>query len=139
MKTFGGEEEDRTPDLCIANAALSQLSYFPKSLPTSLNKRREGAKLYVARAGRSNGPSAPLATLGAEGGPMANTDRNRVEQMEHEYNARASIPDHPQIFARWAEQGAQARRRRAGLIDVPYGDDEGERLDVFPTVNRSSP
>ena len=26
----GGEEEDRTPDLCIANAALSQLSYFPE-------------------------------------------------------------------------------------------------------------
>lgn len=25
----GGEEEDRTPDLCIANAALSQLSYVP--------------------------------------------------------------------------------------------------------------
>ena len=27
---FGGDEEDRTPDLCIANAALSQLSYTPK-------------------------------------------------------------------------------------------------------------
>ena len=26
---IGGAEEDRTPDLCIANAALSQLSYFP--------------------------------------------------------------------------------------------------------------
>jgi hypothetical protein len=26
---IGGEEEDRTPDLRIANAALSQLSYFP--------------------------------------------------------------------------------------------------------------
>ena len=25
----GGEEEDRTPDLRIANATLSQLSYFP--------------------------------------------------------------------------------------------------------------
>ena len=25
----GGPEEDRTPDLCIANAALSQLSYGP--------------------------------------------------------------------------------------------------------------
>ena len=25
----GGAEEDRTPDLCIANAALSQLSYRP--------------------------------------------------------------------------------------------------------------
>jgi glucoamylase len=28
-KHFGGAEEDRTPDLCIANAALSQLSYHP--------------------------------------------------------------------------------------------------------------
>ena len=26
----GGDEEDRTPDLCIANAALSQLSYTPE-------------------------------------------------------------------------------------------------------------
>ena len=26
---IGGAEEDRTPDLCIANAALSQLSYGP--------------------------------------------------------------------------------------------------------------
>ena len=30
LKLFGGEEEDRTPDLCIANAALSQLSYPPQ-------------------------------------------------------------------------------------------------------------
>ena len=28
--SVGGEEEDRTPDLRIANAALSQLSYFPE-------------------------------------------------------------------------------------------------------------
>lgn len=26
---YGGPKEDRTPDLCIANAALSQLSYRP--------------------------------------------------------------------------------------------------------------
>jgi arylformamidase len=56
-----------------------------------------------------------------------------TELMEREYNARASIPEHPQIFARWAEQGSAARRRRAGLIDLPYGNDQGERLDFFPT------
>ena len=28
-KGDGGPKEDRTPDLCIANAALSQLSYRP--------------------------------------------------------------------------------------------------------------
>ena len=27
---FGGDEEDRTPDLRIANATLSQLSYAPR-------------------------------------------------------------------------------------------------------------
>jgi arylformamidase len=70
---------------------------------------------------------------------MASSTAPNVESMEREYNARASIPDHPQIFARWAEQGAQVRRRRAGLIDMPYGDDDGERLDFFPTVHRTSP
>jgi hypothetical protein len=29
--SLGGAEEDRTPDLRIANATLSQLSYRPKS------------------------------------------------------------------------------------------------------------
>jgi hypothetical protein len=28
---LGGDEEDRTPDLRIANATLSQLSYAPNS------------------------------------------------------------------------------------------------------------
>lgn len=65
--------------------------------------------------------------------------RYTAEFCEREYNARASIPEHPQIFARWAEQGALTRRRRAGLIDMPYGDDPGERLDFFPAMQRSSP
>ena len=29
LKRVGGDEEDRTPGLGIANAALSQLSYIP--------------------------------------------------------------------------------------------------------------
>ena len=31
-RVVGGEEEDRTPDLRIANAALSQLSYPPNNV-----------------------------------------------------------------------------------------------------------
>jgi hypothetical protein len=37
----GGEEEDRTPDLCIANAALSQLSYFPRDVAARALAARE--------------------------------------------------------------------------------------------------
>ena len=36
---FGGEEEDRTRDLRIANAALSQLSYPPQRRRDSISYR----------------------------------------------------------------------------------------------------
>ncbi len=88
----------------------------------------------MAPRGRSNGRAVRLATLPA----MPSTATNPAA-LEREYNARAAIPDHPQIFARWAEQGAMTRRRRAGLIDMPYGDDPGERLDFFPAMQRNSP
>lgn len=29
FNVFGGDERDRTVDLCVANASLSQLSYIP--------------------------------------------------------------------------------------------------------------
>jgi hypothetical protein len=34
--SFGGDEGDRTPDLCNAIAALSQLSYVPGSNATGI-------------------------------------------------------------------------------------------------------
>jgi arylformamidase len=58
---------------------------------------------------------------------------------EREYNARAAIPEHPRIFARWSEQGAMARRRRACLIDIPFGETPPERLDYFPTRQDAAP
>jgi arylformamidase len=58
---------------------------------------------------------------------------------EREYNARAAIPEHPQIFARWAEQGALTRRLRACLIDLPFGETPAERLDYFPTRQDAAP
>ena len=46
---IGGDEGDRTPDLCIANAALSQLSYTPElSSKNAVNVRFEEA--YFAQA-----------------------------------------------------------------------------------------
>ncbi len=56
-----------------------------------------------------------------------------VEFCDREYNARAAIPDHPQIFARWSEQAAASRRLRACLVDLAYGDRGAERLDYFST------
>jgi arylformamidase len=58
---------------------------------------------------------------------------------EREYNARLAIPDHPQIFARWAEQAAATRKLRACLIDLAYGDTGAQRLDLFPARADGAP
>ena len=58
---------------------------------------------------------------------------------DREYNVRAALPEHPQIFAGWAERGAHTRRLRACLCDLPYGETPDERLDYFPTQRESAP
>ena len=39
---YGGDEGDRTPDLSVANAALSQLSYIPTLVLMGLQKAALG-------------------------------------------------------------------------------------------------
>jgi arylformamidase len=62
-----------------------------------------------------------------------------ADYYSEQYNARASIPEHPYIFTRWVEQSAQVRRRHAGLFDLMYGESAGERLDLFPTRVTNAP
>src|SRR5882757_2481910 len=61
------------------------------------------------------------------------------EFCEREYNLRARVPDHPAIFARWSMQAAATRRLHACLLDLPYGEEPAERLDVFPAREEPSP
>lgn len=56
-----------------------------------------------------------------------------------QYNNRARIPEHPEIFARWEKASTLTRDRSACEIDVPYGDDESEKLDVFMTPRPDAP
>ena len=48
------------------------------------------------------------------------------------YNNRALVPDHPAYFQRWAAESAAVRAAPACRIDLRYGQEEGETLDVFP-------
>ena len=73
-------------------------------------------------------------------------DRHVDQQAEHDrqfysrqYNARASIPDHPQIFTRWQHDSALVRRTHAGLLDLPFGSLPGERLDFYPANTPNAP
>lgn len=70
--------------------------------------------------------------------------RYRADELQAQYSARAAVPDHPAIFARWRQASADYRaasgaagRARFGLS---YGADEAERVDLFlPASPRSEP
>jgi arylformamidase len=48
------------------------------------------------------------------------------------YNNRELVPDHPQFFARWAEESQKARGTMTCHLDLRYGEAPGETLDLFP-------
>ena len=56
---------------------------------------------------------------------------------ESQYNNRAAVPDHPQFFARWAEESERIRRSVRCCLDVPYGAHAMEKLDIFQPQARS--
>lgn len=54
--------------------------------------------------------------------------------LDRQYNNRARIPEHPELFARWAAESEVTRRELNCLLDLPYGDGPKETLDVFPSA-----
>ena len=56
-----------------------------------------------------------------------------------QYNARATIPDHPQIFERWQKESALVRRTHAGLLDMGFGQAAKEKLDFYPAHQTGAP
>ena len=54
---------------------------------------------------------------------------------ETEFNNRARVPEHPQIFARWEREGAGYRAAAPKAeIGVKYGSSERQALDIFPAA-----
>ena len=50
---------------------------------------------------------------------------------DDQYNNRARIPGHPAILQHWFESSAQARAELPCELDVPYGQADSEKLDIF--------
>ncbi len=130
----GGEEEDRTPDLCIANAALSQLSYPPTSGISLSNRMASGRGIGTlaagARAVYNGGPGTTRFPTMTDLSPQA---------LDIQYNNRARIPEHAAIFERWRRASALARANSPCQQDLAYGDGPNETLDVFAATQPDAP
>jgi arylformamidase len=57
--------------------------------------------------------------------------------VERGYNNRAAVPEHPRWFARWAELSAAARATLAPRLDLRYGPNPKETLDLFLPVGKA--
>jgi len=55
---------------------------------------------------------------------------------EVEYNNRARVPEHPEIFARWLSE-ADAYRKASPKVELglKYGPSPRQTLDIFPAAN----
>lgn len=54
-----------------------------------------------------------------------------------QYNARAMISDHAEIFLRWKTRSEQARAQLPCRLDISYGASAAETLDIFPAAGKS--
>jgi arylformamidase len=61
------------------------------------------------------------------------------EWFDAQYNNRARIPEHPAILRQWDERSHHARTSLDCVLDVAYGSDASERLDVFTPQASDAP
>ncbi len=67
---------------------------------------------------------------------MTTPSRHDPAWLDREYNNRVRVPDHATHFERWARESARAREAGPALLDVSYGLEAGESLDIFPCPRR---
>lgn len=66
---------------------------------------------------------------------MSDTYDDLIDQA---YNVRRALPDHPATFARWRQESdAYLAACPDAQIDLAYGPDTAQRLDLFPAIGAS--
>jgi arylformamidase len=59
---------------------------------------------------------------------------------EKEYDTRGRVPEHPEIFARWASEAAAYRAAAQGAeFAIPYGRSPRQIIDLFPVKDANAP
>jgi len=59
---------------------------------------------------------------------------------EVEYDNRARVPEHPQIFARWQREAAAFRAAACNAqFAISYGPSPRQTIDIFPSQDASAP
>jgi arylformamidase len=60
--------------------------------------------------------------------------KHNAEALDKLYNNRLLVPEFAQILQRWSQDSAVVRKSALCKLDVAYGQNVGEKLDVFPVA-----
>jgi len=61
------------------------------------------------------------------------------ESLDAQYNNRRRFPDYIARFEAWAQWSTATRTALDARLDLPFGDQPSERLDVFPAARSGAP
>ena len=61
------------------------------------------------------------------------------DDCDRQYNARAAVPEHPAIFARWAKAAAAARAGLSMRAGLAYGGTPRQCVDLYPAARTDAP
>jgi arylformamidase len=78
--------------------------------------------------------NVPANAPGQAAGPAA-----PPEWFDAQYNNRARIPEHLDILRQWDERSHHARASLACTLDLAYGSEPSERLDLFTPAAAGAP
>ena len=59
--------------------------------------------------------------------------------LDREYDNMKKVAEVATITAAWDDRGAEARRHLSCDLDLPYGDQARQTLDIFPTAKQGAP
>lgn len=60
-------------------------------------------------------------------------------ELDRQYNVRAGIPDHLEIFERWSRTSQSFRKHNGVRENLHYAEDKAQTLDFFPAKNTDRP
>lgn len=55
------------------------------------------------------------------------------------YNNRERVPESATHLTQWAEHSARVRQSQRCVLDLAYGEEPGDKLDIFPTTQANAP
>ncbi len=63
----------------------------------------------------------------------------REDELEYQYNPRASVADYPELSKKKAAESKQVRSTLKSWLNIPYGSSPRETMDIYPAAEAGGP